>query len=97
MNYEAYQGKVLRVANVLKRIFKHIALIIGVISAVVLLVIAFLSTKGMILEVGEVKSQITYGENMTFDVDALFSRVEYEYSALESDEWSTDEPTLVGK
>lgn len=97
MNYEAYQGKVLKVANVLKKIFKHIALIIGVISAVVLLVIAFLSTKGMILEVGEVKNQILYGENMTFDVNALFSRVEYEYSALDSDEWNSVEPNLVGK
>lgn len=97
MNYEAYQGKVLKVANVLKKIFKHIALIISVISAVVLLVIAFLSTKGIILEVGEVKPTISYGENMVFEVDALFSKVEYEYSAFDGDEWSTVEPTLVGK
>lgn len=97
MIYEAYQGKVLKVANVLKKIFKHIALIISVISAVVLLVIAFLSTKGIILEVGEVKPTISYGENMVFEVDALFSKVEYEYSAFDGDEWSTVEPTLVGK
>ena len=97
MIYEAYQEKVTKVANFLKKIFKHIALIIGTLSVAVLLLISFLATKGMMLGEFEVDTTVTYGEGISVNAKALFSKVEYEYSRYGEDDWSTDVPTLVGK
>ena len=96
MIYEAYQEKVLKVAKVLKAIFRHIALIISTLSVVVLLVISFLATKGMILGEVEYQSEIVYGDKIRVEAEALFSKVEFEFAQEDSDDWSDDEPTLVG-
>ena len=98
MIYEAYQEKVTKVANFLKKIFKHMALIIGTLSVAVLLLISFLATKGMML--GEIEidsSKLIYGEKISVNAKALFSDVEFEYTDFGKDEWSTTPPTLAGK
>lgn len=97
MIYEAYQGKVIKVANVLRKILKHLVLIISVISAVVVLSASFLATKGIITKVEGISPDITYGENMTLSAKAMFSDVEYEYAAFGSDDWSLTPPTAAGK
>ena len=97
MIYEAYQQRVLKVAKVLKKIVKHLALIIGTVSVVALLVISFLATKGMIVDEIDIQPQVTYGEGISANAGALFSDVVYEYAPIDSDEWTTEVPTAVGE
>lgn len=97
MIYEAYQEKVTKVANFLKKIFKHMAFIISTLSVVVLLLISFLATKGMILGGIEVNSGIVYGGEIGASAKALFSDVEFEYTDFGKEEWSLTTPTLAGK
>ena len=97
MIYEAYQEKVTKVANFLKKIFKHMAFIISTLSVVVLLLISFLATKGMILGGIEVNSGIVYGGEIGASAKALFSDVEFEYTDFGKEEWSLTAPTLAGK
>ena len=97
MIYEAYQQRVLKVAKVLKKIVKHLALIIGTVSVVALLVISFLATKGMIVDQIDIQPEVTYGEGISANAGALFSDVEYEYAQIDSDEWTTEVPTAVGQ
>ena len=97
MIYEAYQEKVLKVASFLRKILKHLALIISAISVVILLLISFLATKGMILGEIDVDRTVTYGEGISVSAKALFSKVEYEYSLKGEEEWAEDAPTIVGE
>ncbi len=97
MLYDSYRSKIQKVVDFMRRIFAHMVLIIVAFSAVLLLVAAFLATKGIILDVGECKSEIYYGQSIGFEAKALFSSVRYEYSEQGTDKWSEDVPKYPGK
>ena len=97
MLYDSYRGKIQKVVDFMRKVFAHMVLIAVVFSAIVILVAAFLATKGIILDVGECKSEIYYGENTGFEAKALFSSVRYEYSELGTDKWSETVPKYPGK
>ena len=78
MLYDNYKSKIQKVVDFMRKVFAHMVTIIIVLSAIVLLVAAFLVTKGIILDVGDCKSEIYYGQNTGFEAKALLSSVRYE-------------------
>lgn len=96
MLYENYQNKIKKVAAVLSKIVKHLVLIIGVLSAVVVISVTLLATKGL---TGAVKCESTliYGEAFDCEAKAFLSDVRYEYAPRNSEEWSAERPVFPGE
>ena len=96
MLYENYQKKIQKVAAVLSKVVKHLALIIGVLSAVLVITITLLATKGL---TGAVKceSSIVYGESLLCEAKAFLSDVRYQYAPKNSETWSEVPPILPGE
>ena len=98
MLYDSYQKKILRVLDVLRKIFKHIVLI-SIVSALVLAaIITFMATKGIVLDDKSVADsfEVTYGDNLPINAKAMFARVTYEYST-DGVEWSVNAPRKLGQ
>lgn len=98
MLYDSYHKKISNVVNVLRKIFKHIVLISVVMVLLIASIIAVLVTKGMVLDDDTVSEnfEIVYGEPLPLDANALFSKVEYEYS-VDGVEWTTEFPSTLGE
>ena len=98
MLYDSYHKKISKVVDVLRKIFKHIVLI-SIISALLLaLIIAFMATKGIVLDDKNAPEafDLTYGENFPFKADALFAKTSYEYSS-DGEVWLSESPSSLGE
>ncbi len=98
MLYDSYHKKISRVLNTLRKIFKHIVLISIVTGLILAAIIAFMITKGIVLDDKSVSEsfEMTYGEDLPVNSKAFFARVIYEYSANGVD-WSTEPPIELGE
>ncbi len=99
MLYESYEKKILRFREIRDKILRYKALIITVMLAVLLLISAFLVTKGIMLrDMSMEKTEYVFGEAPEFEkASSLFSRkVVYEYRRAGSEEWHADVPSEVG-
>ena len=98
MLYDSYHEKISKVVASLRKIFKHIVLISIVSVLIITAIIAFMATKGIVLDdkSDPEKFEMTYGETIPLKSKALFAKVVYEYSE-DGDEWSIEEPNLPGK
>ncbi len=97
MQYEKYEAKVKKIADVLKSIFRHMTKIIICTSVVLVITAALLATKGIIVSAESCPEEITYGEELGYSAKAFLSKVKYEYKLKGSDEWTENEPTLPGE
>ena len=63
MLYENYQKKIQKIATILSKVVKHLAIIIAVVSAILVISVTLLATKGL---TGAVKceSTVVYGEDI---------------------------------
>ena len=97
MLYDSYHKKISKVVGILRKIFKHIVLISIVSGLVLAAIIAFMATKGIVLDDKYIsdKFEMTYGDELPLDVTALFSDVSYEYSS-DGKNWSEEAPLSVG-
>ena len=98
MLYDSYHKKISKVLSTLRKIFKHIVLISIVTGLILAAIIAFMITKGIVLDDKSVSEsfEMTYGEDLPVNSKALFARVLYEYSANGVD-WSTEPPIELGE
>ena len=97
MLYDSYHKKILKVVNVLRKIFKHIVLISVITVLVIASIITVLATKGIILDDNSMPEsfEMAYGNSLPLRSKALFAKVTYEYSN-DGVEWTTDFPKSLG-
>lgn len=97
MLYDSYHVKISKIVVVLRKIFKHIVLISIVSALVISMIVAFMATKGLIIDDSSVVSgfEMTYGEYLPLKAKAIFAKVSYEYSS-DGVEWSAEMPRTTG-
>ena len=95
MLYENYQKKIQKIATVLSKVVKHLAIIIAVVSAILVISVTLLATKGL---TGAVKceSTVVYGEDIVCKASSFLSGVRYQYAPTSSEEWSDEKPIMPG-
>ena len=98
MLYDSYHKKISRVVDTLRKIFKHIVLISIVTVLVIAAIIAFMVTKGIVIddESDADGFEVTYGDALPLNSKAILARVVYEYSSNGTD-WSAEPPKSLGE
>ena len=98
MLYDSYHEKISKIVVSLRKIFKHIVLISIVSVLIITAIIAFMATKGIVLDDKSAPEnfEMTYGETIPLESKALFAKVVYEYSE-DGNEWSIEEPNMPGE
>ena len=96
MLYEKYRKKVIKFADILKTIKRFRILIISLLAAALCIIAAFFAVCGIVYDVVECPSQLTYGQSVSYRANAVFRSVYYEYRAEGSDEWSEEQPVTAG-
>ena len=98
MLYDSYHKKISKIVGTLRKIFKHIVLISIVLVLIIAAIVAFMATKGIVLDDDSVTDgfEMTYGDGLPLSCKALFAKVVYEYSD-DGVEWNTIEPNAVGE
>ena len=98
MTYEAYELRILKIQRILNFLRKNKILLLSIMAVLLVLLVAFLSTKGILLEDYSLdKSDFVFGEAPTPSGRALFSSVSFEYSADGGRTWSEEEPIFPGE
>ena len=98
MLYDSYHKKISKIVDTLRKIFKHIVLISIVLALILAAIVAFMVTKGIVLDDNSTADgfEMTYGDGFPLKCKALFAKVIYEYSE-DGVEWTTDKPNAVGE
>ena len=97
MQYEKYEARVAKIANVMKFIFRHMKKIILCLSLIVVVTGTLLGTKGIIVSAESCPAELTYGDGLDYSANAFLSSVKYEYRAKDSEEWTSEMPVLPGE
>ena len=85
-----------KVVNVLRFIRRIRVPIIIAVSTILILLGAYLATKGLVYGAVLDDNTIEYGDKPSFSANALFSKVSYEYRQEGSDVWTSEIPTRMG-
>ena len=98
MLYDSYHAKISKIVVFLRKIFRHIVLISIVLGLLLAALVAFMITKGMVIDDSSVADnfEITYGDSLPMDANAIFSKVSYEYSS-DGATWSNELPLRPGE
>ncbi|MBQ9112153.1 MAG: hypothetical protein IJY08_01070 [Clostridia bacterium] len=97
MLYREYTEKIKRYAEIRDRILKYKILIICALALILAAWTGFLITKGMILEDVSGDDSYVYGDGVSFDAKALFTRARLEYAEAGSESWSEQVPVMPGE
>lgn len=96
MLYENYQNKIQRIAEILRRIFRRLPIIIAIASVIFAAIIALTFSKGIITGVSFPES-VEYGEAISGSASAFMSKATLEYSKKGENAWSAQIPVMPGE
>ena len=96
MQYENFESKIGKIADLLKLAWKHIVKIIISLSIVSVTVLGLLIAKGTVVGADACPQEIEYGAEWTYQAKGFLSPIFYEYAAADSDEWTRDFPEDPG-
>ncbi len=96
MQYEAYQGKMKRIAGKLAQLYRYKVPIIIALIALALVTAALVAAKGLVVAESKCPAEIRYGDNMAYRAYVFLGRTTYEYRTADSD-WTTTRPTIPGE
>lgn len=97
MLYKSYQKKIERIAKFVDTVKKYKVLILSIIGALLAVLTAFLSVKGMMTnDLNFPINQFTYGYQIEGNAEALFGSVGYQYRLQGEQEWTDGTPNKVG-
>ena len=96
MLYQDYKAKINRRVKIRRVLRKYRVPIICALSAIIMLLAAFMITKGMIFGDGLELTKIEYGNTPSFTANAVFSDVRYEFCTASEGRWSTEVPVHMG-
>ncbi len=93
--YQRYYNKIKAIVKAKNFVILHRIPILILLGIMMLMFVSFLSTKGIVTEI-TCPPSITYGSDYEFESKALFADTTYEYRAEDSDEWTSEKPTIPG-
>lgn len=96
MLYENYQKKMMRLARILAKCIKYFWLIAAVFAVIAIVVVTLLGFKGTVLKTA-CSDEIIYGDQLEYSASAFLSGVRFEFSPVESEDWSETIPKIPGK
>jgi len=97
MLYDAYKKRMLKLHKVWLTVVKRRVPILLSLTAITVLLTAFLTCNGMIIaDASLVSPTVKYGEKISVAAKSLFSEPDFEYRAADSDIWTSEEPVRAG-
>ncbi len=97
MQYNNYLEKIKKIAAFLSKLYRHMIIVAVGIVVIAVSVSSMVAAKGTITEEGECPAEVIYGELPTYEVDAVFGKVSFEYCEKGSGQWSEEAPVGVGE
>ncbi len=97
MLYQDYKDKINKRVKIRRVLRRYRVPIISAISLIIILIAAFMTTKGMVFGDSLETNKIEYGNKPSFTASAVFSDVRYEFSGASEDKWTTTVPVLMGE
>ena len=95
MLYDAYERKIKKVAKVKRFALRNKILLISIVSVIVALTSGYLFSKGTVTSI-DYTPEITYGETISVQGNAMFEDVSYEFYDKTTGKWTTTAPTTPG-
>ncbi len=96
MLYEMYERRINRIISIRNKIYQF-RVLIGIMAVIfALLLVGFIKTKGIIYDVS-VPDTYVYGDDVEFNANALFTKVQYEYSPYGMNQWTKVRPHAPGQ
>jgi len=96
MLYDHYETRIIKIAKILKGIFRHMKQIVAVASVVFVATVTLLALKGTVFEAAPCPDSVVYGDALGYEASAFLGDVEYEYRSADGGEWSQVPPRNVG-
>ena len=97
MLYDAYKKRMLKLHKVWLSVVKRRVPILVSLTAITVLLTAFLTCNGMIIADASLTTPVVkYGEKISVAAKSLFSEPDFEYRAANSDTWTSEEPVRAG-
>lgn len=96
MLYQDYKSKINKRVKIRRTLRRFRVPIFATISAIIMLIVAFMVTKGMVFGADLELTKIEYGNKPSFTANAVFSDVRYEFSQKNKDAWSDNVPVNMG-
>lgn len=97
MLYEEYRRKVKKYAAVLNFIKRYRFLWIAILAFIAAAISVLVGIRGMVYDVAACPETVCYGEAISYEADAIFADVHYEFARNGSENWSEDFPVRVGE
>ncbi len=97
MLYEEYEKKIIKRAKVKRFFYRFRILFITSISAALVTTGALVGTKGIVTDKNKLHNTYFYGESYRYLSESFMSDTSYEFSLEDKEEWSKEEPRLIGK
>lgn len=97
MLYSNYEKKIQKLQRILTRIHKFRFLIIAIIGVLLAVSVSLMIIKGTFSsDLAISSSQIVYGEDYTYEANAIMGGVQYEFYDCSTDQWQSEKPYKVG-
>ncbi|MBQ9746317.1 MAG: hypothetical protein IJW21_05795, partial [Clostridia bacterium] len=96
MLYDNYREKILRRAEILRKIIRFMPVIIAAVSVLLVSAVGLTVLKGTVTDVNFTNS-MEYGSTPAGSATALLSKAYFEYSPTGAEQWSTEAPALPGE
>ena len=95
MMYDNYVNKIQKLAKIKNIIYKLRFVIIGVFTAIVVLIVSLLANKGKI-SLFEMPEELTYGDSLNIKSESFMSDISYQYRLEGTSEWHDGLPEFAG-
>lgn len=96
MSYQDYENNIYKVAKTLKFAYKNRFKFLAGLIAVFAVTMTLVSIKGIVSSEYTFASTYEYGETVSASGKSIFGSAEYEYSSFNTENWTSNFPTLVG-
>ena len=96
MLYQDYKNKINKRVKIRRLLRRYRVPIISAISLIIILIVSFMTTKGMVFDDSLENVKIEYGNKPSFTASAVFSDVRYEFSRASENNWTATIPVLMG-
>ncbi len=96
MLYEKYAKTISKIASVFKFVKRFRVAIIAIAAGAVATSSVTLGINGIVYDEVDCPAEIVYGQELSYQANAIFENVKYEYAQKGSNNWSSVRPTSVG-
>lgn len=94
--YDEYVSKIKKAVAVRNKIYRFRILLITATATTLIATASLVSTRGVVTDAATLSLTYTYGDPLVYHSAAFLGEVEYEFSPLQEEKWSSEQPRLPG-